>query len=390
MTPAPFEIDVELSAGPSEVAARVEAPAIADPLDAANVHEHVATMQGLGAAPEVARFNEPSELTDLANLDAVDAIEAQASEDAATPWNESDATIADPAAMAVIEAIYREGSLALDAPDLDDPEPDAEPLPRTDPSEARAVSPSPDDAVLTRPLPLRGSLAAQDPLSIAKAPSARPLQIVVEDPPAPAIVRRPTEIAVPDMLTAEAGPVALLSQLQGSRADELLESFAAEDQGDRAILAAAGSLRRMTGVDETGTPRPAAQPTFLRVPPPPRKQVQALEDLDDDLGIPPPRPRPQRASRWPLAVFAVGVLALFAAWLYRPTLAHDFFGLVTRLRPAPAAPSDAAPAQASEVPTTATEAAPQRASEARSAAPQRGREPRAESGGSDGTRRRRD
>ncbi|MFO0587306.1 MAG: hypothetical protein U0441_07200 [Polyangiaceae bacterium] len=346
------------------------------------------------APPTVAppRVVEPSELTDIANV-SMEAIEAALSAETPSRWDEPDATIADPDAMAVIESLHREGTLALDAPDLDDA-PSFGEAPHF--SAARF-----SDAADLDEVPVDEGTAI--PASVHATANKAPLQIVIEDapfvradPPAPAIVRRPTEIAVPDPLTAEAGPVALISQLAGSRADELLESFGAEDQGDRAVAAAAGSLRKMTGVDETASPRPAATPTFLRVPPPPRRQIQALEDLDDDLGLPPPRPRTPKASKWPLAIFAVGVLALFAAWLYRPTLAHDLFGLVSRLRAAPAVAVEGAPTEVA-APAPANEEAPARAastaiSDAPATAPNaaRPRDARASSASADGTRRRRD
>ncbi len=297
-------------------------------------------------------------------------------------WADSDATIADPDAMAVIEAIYRQGSLAEGDPDLDDGDLTAAP---SELHEARAVSPSPDDAILTRPM--------HAPVApVAPVPHARE---VPRKPDVPRIVAHPTEYAVPDALTAEAAPVALLAQLSGSRADELLEAFHPEDQGDPALLAAAGSLRAFTGVDEASSPRPTTQrPTFLRVSPPSRRGGPALPDIDDDLPMPAPRPRNAAApTRWPLALFAVGVLVLFAAWLYRPTLAHDFFGLVTSLRPA-AAPAQTPPATAdTSAPGPAALPAPLRApaaTETPAATPQRGRDARAAAASGDGARRRRD
>ena len=188
---------------------------------------------------------------------------------------------------------------------------------------------------------------------------------------------------------AEAGPVALLAQLSSSRADELLDAFQPEDQGDRAVLAAASSLRAFAGVEEASSPKPSLQrPTFLRASPPARRAGPALPDIDDDLPLPAPRARHAAPTRWPLALFAVGVLALFAAWLYRPTLARDFFGLTTRLRSAFA---PAAETQAAEAPPAAADSSePASAPETPAASPARNRDARAAAASGDGARRRRD
>ncbi len=343
-TPTPFEIDVEMSAAPA-----------GDYLT--------------GVIPDLGTDAPPP------------ASNATPAPDAPNLWADNDATIADPEAMAVIESIYREGHLAEGAPDL---ESDAATGADAALHEARAVSPSPDDAILTRPMH-----AAVTTSAIPRDP--QPLQIVMDDASQrPAL--RPMERAIPDPLTAEAGPVALLAQLSSSRADELLDAFHPEDQGDRAVLAAASSLRAFAGVEEPSSQKPAVQrPTFLRVPPPARRAGPALPDIDDDLPLPAPRARHAAPTRWPIALFAVGVLVLFAAWLYRPTLAHDFFGLTTLLRSAvaPAAETHAAEPAPATAPTSEP-AEPPAAPETPAAIPPRSRDARAATASGDGARRRRD
>jgi hypothetical protein len=263
---------------------------------------------------------------------------------------EGDATIFDPEAMAVIEAAYR-------------------------PSADASVTPSP--AHVTSPPPAEST--GDDSLT-------RPWRPVVQ------VVERAELLHTP---TASASHAVLLDELGGSRADELLDAFQPQDHGDRSLAAAASSLRALAGVDLTQPPRAAASrshaaetPSYLRASAP------APSHVDDDLleisPLPPPRAVPASASRWPLALFAVGVLVLFAAWLYRPTLARDFLGLRQLLgaQPAqqPAAPPRAPPAVAS--PNDAAPASPAPAAEAPTTPP-RARDARA-SGAGDGQHRRRD
>ncbi|MEZ4295602.1 MAG: hypothetical protein R3B70_11550 [Polyangiaceae bacterium] len=116
----------------------------------------------------------------------------------------------------------------------------------------------------------------------------------------------------------------LFTEPTASRADELLASFGPEGHGDPAVLAAATGLRALADLDLT--PPPAAPPLARAPPSPaprpaptppsaarprPRKTTWTISR--------PPRAAAPTASRWPLAVFALGLLVLFAAWLYRPT-----------------------------------------------------------------------
>ncbi len=226
---------------------------------------------------------------------------------------EGDATILDPEAMAVIEAAYR---------------------PSTDASHAGTLTPSP--AHVTSPPPNEST--GDDSLT-------RPWRPVVQ------VVERADLVHTP---TASASHAVLLDELGGSRADELLDAFQPQDHGDRSLAAAASSLRALAGVDLTQPPRAAASRSYAaETPSYLRASAPAPSRVDDDLEIsplPPPRAVPASASRWPLALFAVGVLVLFAAWLYRPTLARDFLGLRQLLgaQPAqqPAAPPHAPPALA--------------------------------------------
>ena len=262
-----------------------------------------------------------------------------------------DATLLDPEAMAVIEAAYR-------------PSDDVSPLP----------------AILT-PLPTEIA-APEKPADTGDDALTRPWQPVVPVVDRAALVHTPT---------ASASHAVLVSELGSTRADELLESFQPQDHGDPALAAAASSLRALAGVDLTQPPRTTAPrshtpetPSYLRASAP------APSRTDDDLDVsplPPPRAVPASTSRWPFALFAVGVLVLFAAWVYRPTLARDFFGLRKLLAPQPAPQIDAPPAR----PALAATAAPGagEAPRAAPATPHRPRDARASSAG-DGQHRRRD
>jgi hypothetical protein len=280
--------------------------------------------------------------------------------DALLAWTDSDATIADPEAMAVIEAACGHPDVALETVDL-------------------------EPAALARTAEPRVIISASAHLARTPAPApARTPAPAIALAPAPAPSRNPLEFATPSELTAEAPQAAMFSTPETSRADELLHAFRAEDQGDRAVAAAASSLRAFAGVDEAPASRHTAGPRTAapRSAPIERRPATTFDDLDDEiLPLPPPRPKQAARSRWPLAIFALGVLVLFAAWLYRPTLAQDFFGLRRLVAPAPS------PAAA---PARSVDAAPQPEAPAAPVIPARSRESRAEGGSGEGARRRRD
>ena len=274
---------------------------------------------------------------------------AASDEDVEGEVNEPDATIADPLAMAVIEATYREAHPT--------PEPAAEVQERAEMQERAADT---GEDALTRPW--RPVIAREE---LVHTPTASVLSTV------------------------------LLSELGGSRADELLDAFHPEDHGDVALAAAATSLRAFTEVDPS--PFAAARvptratPTFLRRPAPASRGAASPDDADDveldrmdGSPLPPPRVAESARTRWPLALFAVGVLVLFAAWLYRPTLARDFFGLRKLMSP------EATPQQEAPSHDVAPDGAPPAADAPPAPAlPTRARDTRA-SGVGDGQHRRRD
>ena len=297
--------------------------------------------------------------------------------DAGPVWHDADATIADPDAMAVFEAHDETATIAgtLVAEKVELP--------------MEHMADDEDDDALTRPLPLdevvrvvltlpAASRAAAPTTSDAAAPIAAPAPVVA---PAPIIAPERMETVRLETPTAAATQTALFTEPAGTRADELLDAFRAEDHSD-AVLAAARGLRAFAGVEETPPPRPAPRGPARSSAPLSRRPAPRPMEEDDELDLPPPRAPSQKRSRWPLAVFAVGVLVLFAAWLYRPTLAQSFFGLRDRIlpRPSPAAAPDPAPSspQAAPDPVALDPASP--------AAPARAREART----GDGAQRRRD
>lgn len=299
-------------------------------------------------------------------------------------WHDPDATIADPDAMAVLEAhddsATVAGALVAEKDELpagledEHAEEEDDALTRPWQPDVAPIVPAPvvasPDVAATTDIAARAAIAAAATTPAAASSPAAPGRIET--------VRLETP-------TAAAPQAVMFSEPAGTRADELLDAFHAQDHSD-AVLAAARGLRAFTGVDLTPPPRPApprgpaksAAPLSKRPLPPPMD--------DDDASLPLPRVRGRAGSRWPLAIFTVGVLVLFAAWLYRPTLAQSFFGLRDIVLPRPASvaapqpPSQPSPPppEATPEPVTADPGAP--------AAPARPREARA----GDGAQRRRD
>jgi hypothetical protein len=180
--------------------------------------------------------------------------------------------------------------------------------------------------------------------------------------------------------TAVAAQSAMFTEPAGTRADELLAAFRAQDHSDALQFAARG-LRAFTGVEEA-SPRPASLRAPARSAAPLSRRQAPMLDEDDDPYLPPPRSGRRARSRWPLAVFALGVLVLFAAWLYRPTLVQGVLGLRDLVLPQPSTSAT------DEPPPSSPQAAPEPdiADPASSSAPARAREARA----ADGAQRRRD
>ncbi|MBK8254275.1 MAG: hypothetical protein IPK82_16605 [Polyangiaceae bacterium] len=296
-------------------------------------------------------------------------------------WQNADATVADPDAFAVFEAHDDSATAAgsLVAPkDL-------------------GLSPPPFEISFTAE-PTAGSLTDEDEDALTRpwhaevAPIAAPAQSVVVHAaaPQPAAPQR-VDLAQLDPPTAIPPETGLFSEPAGSRADELLENFGAENHGEPAVLAAARGLRAFAGIEATPAPRSdRARPDERQLPTYARRAAEqrSLRRFDDDEDkdeiLPQPRTAQPQRSRWPLAIFALGVLALFAAWLYRPSLAHDLFGLrkwvhlpETNAATSPQSSTPAAPAVATHAEAESIPAVSPRA-----------RESKSESG--DGAHRRRD
>lgn len=317
-----------------------------------------------------------------------------AADDGPIAWEGEDATIADPAAIAVIEAQYREIDEDSQRLGPDDPTwvpgdvaPRPVELPREEDSFTQPWGGKPAVVVAPQPVieaPQPSMVAAPQPAIEAPKPS-----VVVAPQPAIEAPKAAIEAEAKVIVTAprakdsapQAEP-AILAQLSGSRADELIGAFRAEDEGDPAVLAAASSLRAFAGVDEPASKRAPQRPSYLR-PPEVARKAPSIPDLDDEdlLPLPPPRSAKQAGSRWPFALFALGVLALFAAWIYRPTLAKDFFGLQRLISPAATPPPAAAPASSDDAAPSEDTAPP---------AANRPRDTHAAAGSGDGARRRRD